>query len=180
MKHRFFCILLAAVLWLLPVSAQAEVLTPDLFRLQVVAESDSEADQALKLQVRDAVIALSNEMFDGARDATDAYCIAKRNRREFERAALQVLSDAGVECEICVEVGEFDFPDRIYGGVVVPAGEYRALRITLGEGAGHNWWCVLYPTLCRIDESALQEDGSITFYSNTLDFLERLFGGDLA
>lgn len=180
MKHRLICILLAVALWALPVCAQAEVLTPELFRLQVVARSDSEEDQALKLQVRDAMVALSTEMFAQAGDATEAYRLARQNRRGFEQAAAQVLSDASVDYEICVEVGEFEFPDRIYGGVAVPAGTYRALRVTLGEGTGHNWWCVLYPTLCRIDESALEEDGTITFYSCTLDFLEQLFGGDAA
>ena len=180
MKHRLFCVLLTALLAAMPGLAHAEVLTPELFRLQVIAESDSDADQALKLQVRDAMIECAHQLFAQAEDADDAYCLAIQNQRAFEQAAAQVVSEAGADCEICVEVGEFDFPDRIYGGVVVPAGTYRALRVRLGEGAGHNWWCVLYPTLCRIDESALQVDDSLTFYSHTLRFLEQLFGGDLA
>lgn len=180
MKHWLFCILLAMMLCILPAAAQAEVLTPDLVRLQVVAESDSEADQALKLQVRDGILERAQQIFAQAENADDAYVLAHQNCGEFERIAREIVSDAGADCEICVEVGEFDFPDRIYGGVLVPAGTYRALRVTLGAGEGHNWWCVLYPTLCHIDESALQEDGTITFYSHTLRFLEKLFGGDFA
>lgn len=180
MKHWLFCILLAMLLWVLPAAAQAEVLTPELVRLQVVAKSDSEADQALKLRVRDGILERAQQIFTQAENADDAYVLAHQNRSEFERIARRIVSDAGADCEIRVDVGEFDFPDRIYGGVAVPAGTYRALRVTLGDGEGHNWWCVLYPTLCRIDESALQEDGTITFYSHTLRFLEKLFGGDVA
>ncbi len=181
MKHRFFCGILALTLgifWIEP--ARAEVLTPELVRLQVVADSDDPEAQRLKLAVRDGVLEAARELLSEAESADEAWLLAFENRVEFDRAAKRVVESAGMDCDVCVEVGEFDFPDRIYGGVCVPAGRYRALRVTLGKGEGHNWWCVLYPELCRIDESALQDDGSITFYSDTLRLLERLFGGDAA
>ena len=78
-----------------------------------------------------------------------------------------------------VETGVFAFPDRIYGELFVPAGDYRALRVTLGEGEGHNWWCVLYPSLCVLDETAYYagEVPPIEFYSSVGRFLSDLFGG---
>lgn len=181
MKHRFFCGILAVVLCFAGVeSACAEVLTPELIRLQVVAESDDPEAQRLKLAVRDGVLEAAQALLSEADSADEAWQLALANPVAFEDAARQVVEDSGQLCEIRVELGEFDFPDRIYGGVLVPAGQYRALRVTLGEGKGHNWWCVLYPTLCRIDESALEDDGTITFYSDTLRLLERLFGGEAA
>lgn len=174
MKHWLFCLILSAVMWVIPMRAQAAVVTPELFRLQVVAESDSEADQDMKLQVRNAVLVLAEQLFADAQSAEEAAKIAQRHLLSFERAAKVVVPN---DCRVRVEVGEFVFPDRIYGGVCVPAGEYSALRITLGAGQGHNWWCVLYPTLCGVDESNVNADGTITFYSHTLEFLKKLFGG---
>ena len=179
-KHWLFCLLLAMTLWILPGAARAEVLTPELVRLQVVAQSDSPEDQALKLLVRNGVLDFAQLEFADANNAEEAYIIACRKQSQIEDIARQIVSDSDRNCEVQVDVGEFEFPDRIYGGVLVPAGTYRAVRVTLGEGAGHNWWCVLYPTLCRIDEAALQDDDTLTFYSHTLRFLERLFGGDAA
>ena len=176
MKHRLFCLFLSLALWALPVGAQAAVVTPELFRLQVVAASDSAEDQAAKLAVRNAVVALAQEMFADVESAAEAMALAKRELIRFRTEAI----GAAQGYPIRVEIGEFDFPDRIYGTALVPAGAYGALRITLGAGEGHNWWCVLYPTLCGIDESAVNPDGTITFYSETLEFLKRLFGGDEA
>ena len=181
MKHRFFCGILAIALCIFGAGAAcAEVLTPELIRLQVVAESDDPEAQRLKLAVRDGVLEAAQTLLSEAESADEAWQLALANPVAFDVAARQVVEGAGQCCDIRVELGEFDFPDRIYGGVLVPAGSYRALRVTLGEGKGHNWWCVLYPALCRIDESALEDDGTITFYSDTLRLLERLFGGEAA
>ena len=85
----------------------------------------------------------------------------------------------GFDGEVTVETGAFAFPDRVYGALFVPAGDYRALRVTLGEGGGHNWWCVLYPSLCVVDEAAYYagEEAPIEFYSSVGRFLRDLFGG---
>lgn len=181
MKHWFFCGILALLLGFARIpSVHAEILTPELVRLQVVADSDDAEAQQLKLKVRDAMVEAANDLLKDAQSADEAWALVCANQPEFLLAAQAVVESAGMDCSIQVEAGEFDFPDRYYGGVWVPAGEYRGLRIVLGAGEGHNWWCVLYPSLCRIDESALEEDGSITFYSDTLRMLERLFGGEAA
>lgn len=120
------------------------------FRLHIVANSDSAVDQALKLQVRDAVVEHMTPLLQGVDSVAAAEQVVSS-----ELAALQLLAEG-----MCREYGYgavamlgcFDFPDRRYGKTVVPAGEYRALRIVLGEGAGHNWWCVLFPPLCFVDE----------------------------
>lgn len=173
-KHRLFCFLAALMLLALPAAAEAQVMTPELFRLQVVAESDSEEDQQRKLDVRDAVLRLCETLFADVQSADEAYRLTQAELDQFRNAAKSAAGGAPVR----IEVGSFDFPDRIYGGVRVPAGTYRALRIVIGSGEGHNWWCVLYPTLCCFDENLVGNEGSITFYSHTLRFLERLFGGE--
>ena len=173
MKHRLFCLFLIVALCLAPCGATAAPVTPALFRLQVVANSDSPKDQALKLCVRNEIIQLAQALFADIGSAQEACDRAMRYRHRFQTAAQQVAGDETVR----VEVGEFDFPERIYSGVRVPAGRYNALKVTLGRGEGHNWWCVLYPTLCGVDESSIGEDGRITFYSQTLQWLRSLFGG---
>lgn len=170
MKHRLFCLFLSLLLALLPVSAGA---SPDLFRLQVIAHSDSPADQQIKLQVRDEILRLSQSLFGSAESAEEACLLAQQHAGAFREAA-----EAIADRPVMIETGTFDFPDRIYGGVRVPAGAYEALRVTIGRGRGHNWWCVLYPTLCAIDETQNSGDGTVTFYSQTLRLLEKMFGGD--
>ena len=108
------------------------------FRLHIVANSDNAADQTLKLQVRDAVVAYLTR------------AVVMENIPQLEALAAGITADFGYGAY--AEVGHFDFPAKRYGQVYMPAGEYPALRLVLGEGVGHNWWCVLYPPLCFVDE----------------------------
>ena len=180
MKHWLFCLLLAALLWILPSAAQAEVIAPEILRLQVIANSNEAEDQMLKLQVRDAVLREAQEIFAEATSAERACELARQNQLRLTHIARQIVSKAGMAWDVNVEIGEFYFQDRICNGVMVPSGSYRTLRITLGAGEGRNWWCVLYPSLCGIDFETPVGDNAITFYSSTLRFLEKLFGGDFA
>lgn len=143
----------------------------DYVRLHVVASDDTEAAQALKLEVRDAVLARARELLKDAHDADAAWDIVRQNVDVLEAAARERAGDA--RCE----VGVFAFPDRLYGDTWVPAGDYRALRVVIGAGRGHNWWCVLYPSLCY-PEDWQAEDGRL--YSSIWRWLRSLFGGDAA
>ena len=142
-------------------SAAAEELP---FRLHIIANSDSAADQAVKLQVRDAVVDHLTPLLADVHTREQARGIV-----EAELTDLQMLAGgicASYAYGAAAEVGSFDFPPKRYGAVVLPAGEYQALRIVLGEGDGHNWWCVLFPPLCFVDEcgQAVQtadSDGSL-------------------
>lgn len=137
-------------------------------RLHVVAADDSAEAQALKLEVRDAVLACARELLKDAEDADAAWRVVRENMDVLEAAARRVAADA-----TCV-TGVFPFPDRWYGDVLVPAGDYRALRVVIGAGAGHNWWCVLYPSLCYPEDWKTGEG----FHSSIWNFLRSLFGGE--
>ncbi len=150
MLRRLFCILTA--LFCLCGSTSAEIYS-DWVRLHVVAEGDSPYQQALKMEIRDECLKCAAACIADAEDADAAYALLQENKSKFESAALRRVRELGYTGSIRAETGVFSFPDRIYGDVMLPAGEYRALRIVIGEGEGHNWWCVLYPSLCFFDES---------------------------
>jgi len=121
---------------------------PQVLRLQVVAAGDSDVDQALKLQVKNALVSTFSPRWREAENAREAAALARRDLAEAESLAEAILEEAGRDYGATAEVGVFPFPEKTYRGVVYPAGPYRALRVTLGEGRGRNWWCVLYPPLC--------------------------------
>ena len=124
----------------------------DLVRLHVVAADDSAAAQELKRELRDVCLRCAEVCIGDAQDADEAYMRLGRYAGDFEDACRARARELGCGERITAETGVFEFPDRLYGDVLLPAGEYRALRITIGDGAGHNWWCVLYPTLCVVNE----------------------------
>ncbi len=119
-------------------------------RLHIIANSDNAADQTVKLQVRDAVVAYLAPLLAEAATAEEAQAIVAERLPQLEALAAGIVQDYGYGAY--GEIGRFDFPAKRYGQVYMPAGEYPALRLVLGEGAGHNWWCVLYPPLCFVDE----------------------------
>lgn len=123
----------------------------EVVRLHVLANSDAEADQALKLQVRDAILAEMPTLFQGAHSQTDALQIVRRHLPALRRIAQRTIARAGYVYSVKATVGTFEFPDRTYGDVTLPAGPYEALRLEIGEAKGANWWCVLFPPLCFTD-----------------------------
>jgi stage II sporulation protein R len=120
-------------------------------RLRIIANSDSAADQKLKLEIRDQVVVEVGAWVKNAKSATQARQIVMEHIPDIERTALSVEAAHGVHDAVHTDVGKVPFPTKIYGNQVYPAGNYEALRITLGKGQGANWWCVLYPPLCFID-----------------------------
>lgn len=162
MNRRLFALLFLVLLTLLaiipriqnsPTTAnlpQAEW-ADQVVRLHVLANSDSEADQALKLQVRDAVLAEMPTLFTKANSQSEALQVVKQHLPQLERLAKRVVTKAGSTYTVKASVGLFDFPDRTYGDVTLPAGPYEALRLEIGEAKGANWWCVLFPPLCFND-----------------------------
>lgn len=118
------------------------------FRLHIIANSDSDADQALKLKVRDKILEFSPELFSGASDKDEVMAQAQQNLDEIQAIAQQEVCDEGYSYGAQVEIVNMYFTTRTYGDVTLPAGNYDALRIIIGAGEGHNWWCVLFPPLC--------------------------------
>jgi len=115
-------------------------------RLHILAASDSERDQTLKLRVRDAL--LESGILDGADSLAEAEAIAADRLPDIERIAETVLRANGCDLPVEAELADTEFDVRTYGDITMPAGTYRALRVKIGSAQGHNWWCVMYPSLC--------------------------------
>ena len=142
------CGLLGALVWCGTLLADRQRLDQDLVRLHVVANSDSESDQALKLQVRDAVIDCVGQAMADVADVEQAKAYLQENLDTIRAAAEEVLLRSGVKQNVAVTLCKEAFDTRVYDTFTLPAGVYNALRVTIGEGEGRNWWCVVFPTLC--------------------------------
>ena len=131
-----------------------EVIPDEAIRLRILANSDSDKDQALKEDVRDAVNAEINGWVEELNDIDQAREIIQSNVPELEKTVESVLEEAGSDQPYTLEYAEdVTFPTKLYGSYIYPAGEYEAVLITLGDGEGENWWCVLFPPLCFLDFS---------------------------
>ncbi len=138
------------VIWSLCVYSEMEFreISRDVLRLHVLANSDSVADQTLKLKVRDRVLAVSEDLLaDCATKAEARQCVAT-NMEQLSQAAADCIAEEGYAYPVTVRLEEVYFPTRDYEGGSLPAGVYQALRVEIGEAAGKNWWCVLFPKLC--------------------------------
>lgn len=123
-------------------------ISDSVLRLHVIANSDSDEDQALKLKVRDAVLEKGDEIFDGSVTRDEAKSKIEPNIAELEAAARRVIAENGFDYGVKITVTEEYFNTRVYEDITLPAGKYMAVRVVIGEGAGHNWWCIMFPPLC--------------------------------
>lgn len=135
-------------------------------RLHIIANSDQPFDQLLKLDIRDRVVAYLTPLLAKAQDREEAAAIVQDHIPALEQIALDCTEQVGYGAK--AYFGRFSFPDRQYGKLFFPAGEYDALRLVLGEGKGHNWWCVLFPPLCFMDGATKVSSTTVpTFSGNT-------------
>ena len=136
-------------------------LAKEVFRFHILANSDVEEDQELKMQVKEAVILYMKEMLPAGADRQETKQWVIRHQEEIEEIAECVIEEQGYSYSVRTEVTKSTFPDKTYGDVMLPAGEYEALRIEIGEAKGQNWWCMLYPSLCFTDavNAVVEEDG---------------------
>ena len=133
------------------VNAVSEDISNSVFRLHVIANSDSDEDQELKYQVRDEVLEYMNEISSDCSSKEEVVNLVYEHQDEFKQIAEQVIKDNGYDYTVNIRIGNFDFPTKDYGDISLPAGNYDALRIEIGEAAGQNWWCVMFPPLCFVD-----------------------------
>lgn len=117
-------------------------------RLHILANSDSETDQNIKLAVRDALLKRNTELLTAGVNSENAESYFEASKEELQRTANRVLKengfDYGAEIKLCREI----YPTRVYGELTFPSGEYTSVKVVLGSGKGHNWWCVMFPPLC--------------------------------
>lgn len=124
------------------------------FRLHVIANSDSQEDQNLKYKVRDNLLSYMNKICKNAQSKSDAIEIAKKHENDFKNIALETIKNEGYSYNVKINIGNFEFPTKHYGDISLPAGYYDALRVEIGEAKGQNWWCVMFPPLCFVDVSS--------------------------
>lgn len=151
-------------------SGQCDEIRSKMLRMHVIANSDSESDQNLKLKVRNAVLEAGKEVFDGSVTASDAKERIIPQIDKLESAALDVIKSEGYFYDVKITVSDEYFPTRTYdNSVTLPAGVYTAVKVVIGEGKGHNWWCVMFPPMClpaadaecSIDDVLTEEESRI-------------------
>ena len=144
----FFALAVTAVWMAADAHGTQTDLAGKLIRLHVVANSDSEADQALKIQVRDAVLARAELLLEGCTDVEEAQALLEDSLPELEDAAAERIAAEGYAYSVCASLSWEPYPTREYETFTLPAGQYLSMRITIGAGEGQNWWCVVFPPLC--------------------------------
>lgn len=136
-------------------------LAEEVFRFHVLANSDSREDQELKLKVKDAVVTYMKRKLPASKSAKMTKQWATEHLEELIEVAEHVVTTEGYDYKVRAEIGKCMFPDKTYGDITFPAGEYEALEILIGAAEGRNWWCVLYPNLCFVDavHAVVPEEG---------------------
>ena len=140
--------MIVCLVWVGMLIADRQKLRQELIRLHVVAASDSKEDQAVKLEVRDAVIGALQRELENFRDVDQAKAYLEENLPKIQTIANEVLHQAGFDRNVTVSLCVEEFTTRFYDTFTLPAGLYESLRIVIGEGEGQNWWCVVFPSLC--------------------------------
>ncbi len=143
-----FGLIFAMLLSMTQFSALCEDLRQNVLRLHIIANSDSQADQELKLKIRDRILKETGEMFSGARDLATAEALTEQNLKHIEQIADSVIKENGFSYKAKASLGDCFFETRHYDTFSLPAGTYRSLIIELGKGEGKNWWCVVFPAVC--------------------------------
>ena len=153
---KYILLLIVSVLFLLLsaysyVNAVSNNLADSVFRLHVIANSDSKEDQDLKYKVRDKLIEYMNTLTNDMNSKEEVIKIAKAHLEDFKEIAQNVVKENGYNYDVNVEIGNFSFPTKTYGDISFPAGFYDALKVEIGKAEGQNWWCVMFPPLCFVD-----------------------------
>ena len=161
-------------------NAVSKDISENIFRLHVIANSNSTEDQNLKYLVRYELIYYMNSISSNISSKEEAINLIEKNKDNFYKIAKQVISDSGFNYEVDIEIGNFSFPTKTYGDISLPAGFYDALRIKIGNAAGQNWWCVMFPTLCFVDleNGVVPEDSKSNLQDNLKEEEYNLISSD--
>ena len=163
-----FCacvLIISAAFIFLPVRGEHEIFS-NMIRLHILANSDSQGDQELKLKVRDYILADVAELIRYSADTAEAQSELERGLGQIERRAREFIKSHGYGHELSVSLTRERYPTRIYGDYIFPSGFYNSLRIIIGEARGENWWCVLFPPIC-FSGATMEQELAIAGYSNS-------------
>ncbi|MGN0501139.1 MAG: stage II sporulation protein R [Ruminococcus sp.] len=171
-KSLCIAFVLTVIYSVIPFQAECEQISNEVFRLHILANSDSEEDQSLKLRVRDSLLRYTDRLFSEAENSDEAERIARDNLESLRAVAQREVYANGYDYQVKAEVVNMYFNTRYYERYTMPAGMYDALRITIGSGEGHNWWCVMYPSICI--SSAVETDKRVedTFSQNQQEIVK--------
>lgn len=136
------------------VEAVSSDISDSVFRLHVIANSNSDEDQSLKYKVRDSLLNYMNDICKNCSSKEEAINLVSIHQEEFRQVALETIKNEGYSYDVNIEIGNFEFPTKQYGDISLPAGFYDALKVEIGNANGRNWWCVMFPSLCFIDVSS--------------------------
>lgn len=136
------------------VQAVSTDISNSVFRLHVIANSNSDEDQSLKYKVRDNLLEYMNNICSNCSSKEEAIELVTEHQEEFKQVALETIKNKGYSYDVKINIGNFEFPTKQYGDISLPAGYYDALRVEIGKAEGRNWWCVMFPSLCFIDVSS--------------------------
>lgn len=153
MKRKLIIAVLLGLICLSNLELSEQIDKDSLIRIHVLANSDSEADQKLKLQVKDEVVRFLQPQLAQSHSVAESRQIIQSNLPQIQQTAKNKLTQLNSNYNVTLQYGHFDFPVKYYGNFSLPAGNYEALRILIGEGKGHNWWCVLFPPMCFTDSN---------------------------
>lgn len=167
------CLLICTFAILFPVSALSDgrAVRDGVIRLHVLANSDSDEDQALKLNVRDRILEKVADLTDGCTDRDQAEAVVRSQLQTLESVGEQAVREEGYGYPVIVTLTEEYYPTREYEDLRLPAGRYLSLRVIIGEGQGHNWWCVLFPPVCTSSAGADEELAEVGFTPNQVRML---------
>lgn len=179
LRISLLCGLMCAVfLSLTDFNASCEDLRQNVLRLHIIANSDSQADQALKLKIRDRILEESGDIFALCQDVEQAVEVTENQLLRFQKIANEVITEEKFNYSAVAEVSDKYFETRVYDEFTLPAGNYKSLVINLGKGEGKNWWCVIFPEIClpAARESGLDKtarDDSVSIAKNSDHYILR-------
>lgn len=175
LKQLALLVLLFLAFLFFTISSYAKSVSSDIsdnfFRLHILANSNSEEDQKLKLKVRDEILKYMETLSYDGLQKSDAINLTRDNLENFKEIAINTIKSEGYDYPVNLEIGNFYFPTKEYGNISLPAGYYDALKINIGKAEGNNWWCSLFPPLCFVDISSgvIDESSKETLNENLTD-----------
>lgn len=171
-KSACIAFVLTLIYSLIPFQAECADISDEVFRLHILANSDSEQDQSLKLKVRDRVLQYTKSLFENAKSKEEAESVISDNLQSISNVAYSEVLDNGYDYQVKAEITNMYFTTRYYENYTLPSGMYDALRITIGSGNGHNWWCVMYPSICISSVEEQDEKAKEVFDATQYDIVK--------
>lgn len=171
-KSACIAFVLAVIYSMIPFQSECSQISDEVFRLHILANSDSDFDQNLKLKVRDKVLCFTQSLFESAKSKEEAEKVISENLQSIADVAYAEVLNNGFDYSVKAEITNMYFSTRYYDNYTLPSGMYDALRITIGEGKGHNWWCVMYPSICISSESEKDSKAREVFDQKQYDIVK--------